>query len=151
MRTIDADMLLNNSWNKLGEAEDVVSDLITDLSSSDHYYESPSDAQGFKNFESALLQIQHRILELQANIGLALKSRTKGTIFLKDKHPPVCSVEIITPTEQFKKPELDQFGNMLKESSTITSVSQCEGECGIKYPLPCAIPVMKEGTDATLP
>jgi len=140
MRTIDADILLNNSWNKLSEAEDVVSDLITDLSSSDHFYESPSDAQSFKNFESALLQIQHRILELQAHIGLALKSRTKGMIVLKDKTPPLHGIVALDHEKPFIVFEQLKHSVHERVFTTLPTVANCIAESGVKYPEMAPIP-----------
>ncbi len=134
MRTIDADTLLNTSWNKLSDTEQVINTLVQDLSTSDHFYEHASDAQSFKNFESALLQIQHRIIDLQAHIGLALKSRTKGMVLLKDKKPPAHGVVTIEHEKPFTKPSKNWKGDEVGEYKSLPTVANCVEESGIKYP-----------------
>ena len=134
MRTIDADMLLSQIADRLPSAKQIIYDLIRDIEKSDNYYTDLSEAEGFKAFASVLQGAYSDLCEIDSKVWKAIKSRKMGIHKLKDKLAPTCVVEIAEHIEPFKKAEPDRFGNILRESCTIKSVSKCEKDCGIQYP-----------------
>ncbi len=140
MRTIDADTLLNTSSTELYKAEKVISALLGNIFDNDNYYKNDGEAQGFKDFEAALHEIQTKILELHAGVLSARKSREMGLKFLNDKTPPLHGIVAIEHDKPFVIEEKTKYGIDRRGYKPLPTLANCIADNGVKYPAMPPIP-----------